>query len=359
MCQLPRAPRWDETPWGSPGRSVAEISARMVPRWAGAAAVPRPGLVQEPCEVGPKALSCATRMAPSGGAPTMPWEGSGCLDISIRKWLGSCCCSGKSIWGRFGGCYGAERVEFWWLLGGGGTLAVARWRGWRCFFFSESIPRWLSWPWCGPGSLLGGCAGQGGSVTASPGSRGSSGCLAAPRTFPRAAGESRAPLTQPAVPNPMAMRQSLWCGPRDGLALSSSWGQPRGFAPPEEPLRGAAGPPGSPCCWFRVPPSRRVASGGALQCRPQPPALLGATFAFRVIPSVLNPAGSPPSLFAPAWGRKRWGEAGKHPPRGVPYRWHPACPPACVLGREPGGSETLPAASRSLPTPASHITFSV
>lgn len=155
MRQLPRAPWWDETPWGSPGRSVAEISARMVPRWAGAAAVPRPGLVQEPCEVGPKALSCATRMAPSGGVPAMPWEGSGCLDISIRKWLGSCCCSGKSIWGRFGGCYGAERVEFWWLLGGGGTLAVAGWRGWRCFFFLRASPGGF----LGPGVGLGACWG--------------------------------------------------------------------------------------------------------------------------------------------------------------------------------------------------------
>lgn len=275
------------------------------------------------------------------------------MDVSIRKWLGSCCCSGKSIWGCFGGCYGAERV----------VLVLIRW-WWdpRCcwlermeVFVSESIPRWLSWPWFGPGSLLGGCAEQGGSVTASPASQGSSCCLVAPRTFPRAAGGSQVPLTQPGVPNPMAMRQSLRCVPGDGLSLSSS----RGFAPPEEPLQGAVGPSGSPCCRFRVPLSRRAAFGGALQCHPQPPALLGATFAFHVMPSVLNPAGSLPSLLAPARGRERWGEAEKHPPWGVPHWWHPVCPLACVLGREPGGGETLPAASRSLPAPASHIAFSV
>lgn len=72
----------------------------------------------------------------------------------------------------------------------------------------------------------------------------------------------------------------------DVFLLRGLWGFWSFWAPPKDPFWGplAAGPGCLHGRWLQL--------GDVLQCSLQPLLLLGATFAFRLMPSVLNPAGS-------------------------------------------------------------------
>ena len=101
--------------------------------------------------------------------------------------------------------------------------------------------------------------------------------------------------------------------------------------------------------------------GWTLQCSLQPPALLGATFAFCVMPSVLNRARQPVLPPSPRPGRgqsraggphltlpsseERRGEAGKHF-QGSSYWWYCLCP---RMGSDGEASPALSLRSKELP----------
>lgn len=102
-----------------------------------------------------------------------------------------------------------------------------------------------------------------------------------------------APFAQSLVPWPRtSCPVSMLSGPRDGFPLASSWGALgfQQFVPPKD-LPSSSSPLQDPLAASNEGGWRLAR--WALQCCPQPLALLGATFAFRMMPSVLNHARQP------------------------------------------------------------------